>query len=419
MHEDVVRVELRDRLGERHRRAGAGGRRSSVALAGSSRTSWTAAAWCSHAATGSSSTEGPGVSLMSEPPARNPGNHSTRWRTTSRARQSATGLCASQPSAATPRTRSANRPAIARCSSAGSVGIMRRPRTEPGQHLVERGVALVDADLHAAGHHPGLRLHRLDDRQDLQPGAAVAEVVQHEGLEGDRLGHLLEAEGLHDLLVLPDPVDRAVEVRDLLAVAERGVAVLAAGPHVPDLDVHVDRPRAHPLLDELGLDVGAVDELRRGVELAGDPHDGDVGVCLDDGLGSGLGGGHPAAPSVGCVSLVVLLAALQPVEECVQSLVALLRLLAVPLDPFRHQVEDLRVQVHRAPLGVPASADAGRPPRAPGCASRPPAARRRTAPPARSPSRRRPPAGRPCRAGSGRRARRRPATAGPRVQPCG
>jgi hypothetical protein len=43
-------------------------------------------------------------------------------------------------------------------------------------------------------------------------------------------------------------------------------------------------------------------------------------------------------------------------EDGVQALVALLGLLAVSLDPLRHQVEDLRLEMARPPLGVPAPA---------------------------------------------------------------
>ena len=39
-------------------------------------------------------------------------------------------------------------------------------------------------------------------------------------------------------------------------------------------------------------------------------------------------------------------------EDRVQTLVALLRLMAVALDPLGHQVEDLRLEVARSPLRV-------------------------------------------------------------------
>ena len=39
-------------------------------------------------------------------------------------------------------------------------------------------------------------------------------------------------------------------------------------------------------------------------------------------------------------------------QDGVEAVVAFLGLLAVPLDPFRHQVEDLRFEMTRPPLGV-------------------------------------------------------------------
>ena len=140
---------------------------------------------------------------MSEPPARKPGNHSTRWRTTSRACHSATGLA--RPTlggdAAHPVGEGRGDAAVL----LRGLGRDQRPIPAGRPGLVEGVVALVDADLHAAGHHPGLGLHRLDDRPDLQPGPPVAEVVQHQRVEADRLGHLVEAEGLDDLLGPPTP----------------------------------------------------------------------------------------------------------------------------------------------------------------------------------------------------------------------
>jgi hypothetical protein len=40
-------------------------------------------------------------------------------------------------------------------------------------------------------------------------------------------------------------------------------------------------------------------------------------------------------------------------EDDVQALVALLGRLAVALDPLRHQVEHLRLEMARPPLGIP------------------------------------------------------------------
>ena len=44
-------------------------------------------------------------------------------------------------------------------------------------------------------------------------------------------------------------------------------------------------------------------------------------------------------------------------QDGVETVVALLGLLPVPLDPLRHQVEDLRLEMARPPLGVLALAD--------------------------------------------------------------
>jgi hypothetical protein len=44
-------------------------------------------------------------------------------------------------------------------------------------------------------------------------------------------------------------------------------------------------------------------------------------------------------------------------EDGVEAFVALLGLGSVSLDPLRHQVEDLRLEVARSPLGVPALGD--------------------------------------------------------------
>ena len=68
------------------------------AVDGSSSTACTASHCACQAPTGSSATDGPAGSWMPEPLARNPGNHSTRWPTTSRAVQPATGDGASHPS---------------------------------------------------------------------------------------------------------------------------------------------------------------------------------------------------------------------------------------------------------------------------------------------------------------------------------
>ena len=84
---------------------------------------------------------------------------------------------------------------------------------------VELGVALVDAGLHAAGQPLVAALEAVDERLRVQPGAAVAEVLEPQRLERDAVGLTVEREGLHDA-VLADLVEAAVEAV-LLAVAAR------------------------------------------------------------------------------------------------------------------------------------------------------------------------------------------------------
>src|SRR5829696_8518448 len=164
--------------------------RTRSGVSGSSSTSCTAARCASQAPAGSSSTLGPGGSLMPAPAARKLGNHSTRWRTTSRAVQPLTGAGASQSVA--PRTRSLNVPAIWRCRCAG------RSDSAIGQQPVELGVTLVDADLHAAGEPRVAALEAVGQRGRVQPGAAVAEVLEPQRLQGDAGRVALVGERLHE-----------------------------------------------------------------------------------------------------------------------------------------------------------------------------------------------------------------------------
>ena len=75
---------------------------------------------------------------------------------------------------------------------------------------VQLRVALVDADLHAAAQPGVAALEAVDQRLGVQPGAAVAEVLERQGLQRDALRHALEGEGLHDP-VRADLVEAAVE----------------------------------------------------------------------------------------------------------------------------------------------------------------------------------------------------------------
>ena len=100
---------------------------------------------------------------------------------------------------------------------AGGVARLDVPR-QRGEQLVEALVALAHADLHAAGHEGVAALEGVDQRGRGQPGAAVAEVLEDELLQGDAVGHALEGEGLDDQLVRPHLVEAAAEAV-LLAVA--------------------------------------------------------------------------------------------------------------------------------------------------------------------------------------------------------
>src|SRR5918994_1161522 len=93
------------------------------------------------------------------------------------------------------------------------------------------GVALLDAGLHAAGQPLVAALEAVDEGLGVQPGAAVAEVLEPERLEGDALRLAVEGEGLDDP-VLADLVEGAVEAV-LLAVAPGDVAPAAARRGVP------------------------------------------------------------------------------------------------------------------------------------------------------------------------------------------
>ena len=191
----------------------------------------------------------------------------------------------------------------------------------------------------------------------VQPGAAVAEVLEPQRLERHVVGLTVEREGLHDAVVA-DLVEAAVEA-ELHAVASRDVAPATARRGVPveDLGVHPVRP--DPAGEQLGIGVGPHQLRRRGVEVAGHADDRQGGIGLDRDLVAVARGGHDAAPcsswwSVGRSSPRI------SARTDVEALVALLGLLAVPLDPLRHQVEDLRLEVARSPLGVLALTDQAR-----------------------------------------------------------
>src|SRR6185312_17278563 len=180
--------------------------------AGSSTRACTASACACQATTGSGSALG---SSTPAPEARKSGNQDVRWSTTERAVHPSTGAGTSQ--SRVPRTRSPNAAAMARWRSAGVSGNI-------GQHLVELGVPLVDARLHAAAQPHVPVLEAVDERLGVQPGAAVAEVLERQRLQRDAVGHALERERLDDP-VRAHLVERAAEAVLLVA---GGVHVLPA-----------------------------------------------------------------------------------------------------------------------------------------------------------------------------------------------
>src|SRR6266487_4742808 len=168
---------------------------------------------------------------MPAPAARNPGNHSVRWRTTSRAAQPGTGVGASQERVA--QARSVKSPATCRCRSAGRSGSVISDRAI-AEHPVQLGVTLVDANLHAAAQPRVAAFEAVDQRLRPQPGTAVTQILEPQRFQGDAVGIALEREGLHDT-VRPNVVEAAVEPV-LRAVVHRDVLPAAAGTRVPVLD---------------------------------------------------------------------------------------------------------------------------------------------------------------------------------------
>src|SRR6266568_5748150 len=257
--------------------------RTRSAVAGSSSSACTASYCACHAPTGSSSTLGPAGSCMPPPAARNDGNHSVRWRTTSRAVHSATGEGTSHDRV--PRTRSVNTRPISRCRSAGWSD------SAIGEYPLELRVALVDPDLHATLEPCVPAFKTVHKRLRAQPGAAVTEVLEPQRLQGHTVGIALVGERLNDA-VRPDLVEAATE-RVFLPVAGGHEPPAAAGARVPLLDACLQGARADPLREQLGIGVRPQQLLGRTRELAGHANDRHVRVSLDRGFGDGA---HAALP---------------------------------------------------------------------------------------------------------------------------
>src|SRR5262245_3824592 len=268
---------------------------SAPAVAGSSRSAWTASWWASQAASGASVGEGPAGSRSSDPEATKSGSHPTRCPTTSRAAQPDTGAAADQ--SCVPCTRRAKSSAISRCRRAGSA--VTNSEGAIGQQPVDRGVPVVDADLHAAAEPAVAGLEAVAQGLRVEAGAPVAEVLEGHRLQGDAVGHALPGEGL-DKAVGADGVEAAAERLGVVAgaVGESPGATLAG---VPFLDLDAAVGRAHPLLHDLRVGVGPEELLRAAGEVAPDVDHRDRRVRLDGGLVvAGVGRcGHDAVPSIG------------------------------------------------------------------------------------------------------------------------
>src|SRR5829696_10483453 len=97
-----------------------------------------------------------------------------------------------------------------------------------GEDLVESLVALDDTGLHAAGDEGVAVGERVHQGRRRQPGAAAADVLEDQLLQGHAVRHALEGEGLDDELVRPHLVEAAVEA-EVLAVPRVDVPGGAAG----------------------------------------------------------------------------------------------------------------------------------------------------------------------------------------------
>ena len=131
----------------------------------------------------------------------------------------------------------------------------------------------------------------------MQSGAAAAELLEPQGLEGDTVGLSVEREGLDDAIVA-DLVEAAVEAV-LLVAALGDVAPPAAGGGVPVDDPGRQPVRADPAGEQLGIGVGAHQLRRCGVEVTGHADDRQARVGLDRDLVAVAGGVHDAAPCWG------------------------------------------------------------------------------------------------------------------------
>src|SRR6188472_2058521 len=251
---------------------------STPAVAGSSRRSWTARWWASQAGPGCSAGDGTSGSWMSEPEATKPGSHSTRWMTTSRAVQPDTGAAADQ--SRVPCTRRVKSSAINRCRRAGSD--VTSSEGAIGQHPVDRGVPVVDADLHAAAQPGVATLEGVAEGERVQAGVTISEVLEGQRLQRDVVGHALPGERLDDA-VATDGVEAAAESL-LVVVAAVEEAERASVGRVPAVDDRRAVVRADPPGVEVWVGVGTEQLIGGAGEVAPDVDGGDRRVGLDRGL---------------------------------------------------------------------------------------------------------------------------------------
>src|SRR5690606_33601824 len=142
-----------------------------------------------------------------------------------------------------------------------------------GQQGVQGPVAVVEPGLHARLEHAVALFLGVELAVGDHLGAAVAEVDEGGGVDGDVRGHAVPFEGLHDALLRGDLPEAALEaVRFAVGVFdETPVPALAELPAL-DIELVAATPPARQLLDPA---VGVPHTIHRRVE---DAFDVDLGV---------------------------------------------------------------------------------------------------------------------------------------------
>ena len=146
---------------------------------------------------------------------------------------------------------------------------------------VDGVVAIVDANFHAAAQPSIAGLEGVAQAYPVQPGPAVSEILERQGLQGDAVGHLLPSEGLHDA-VLAYGVEASTKRRcEFFAFvrAASGVGPTATFSRVPVGDFGTQAVRPDPLGEQLRVGVRLEDLGAIGVEVAPDVDCRNLGVC--------------------------------------------------------------------------------------------------------------------------------------------